>query len=150
MKMLLITVAWLPVAFAQSSEKGSVAPDVTAPALLHRIEPEYTAEARSKGLEGVTTLYAEVTKDGSVANVKVVKSLDPGLDAKAIDAVKQWRFRPGKRNGKAVAVAATIEVDFQLPRYPILPSKAPQPPQEPLPNNDWQSILQLLQTAPVQ
>ena len=149
MRMLLTALAWIPVAFAQSAEKGSVAADVTAPALVHRIEPEYTAEARSKGLEGVTTLYAEVTKDGSVTNVKVVKSLDPGLDSKAIDAVKQWRFRPGKRNGKVVTVAATIEVDFQLPRYPILPSSAPRP-QVPLPNDDWLSILQLLEMAPVQ
>ena len=114
-----------------------------------RIEPEYTAEARSKGLKGVTTLYAEVTNDGSAANIRVIKSLDPGLDANAIGAVKQWRFRPGKRNGKAVTVAATIEVHFQLPRYPILPSGAPRP-QVPLPDDAWPSILQLLQMLPVQ
>jgi TonB family protein len=149
MKMLLMTLACIPVAFAQSAEKPSVAADVAAPALLHRIEPEYTAEARSKGLEGVTALYAEVTRDGSVTNVRVTKSLDPGLDAKAVDAVKQWRFRPGTRNGKAVTVAATIEIDFRLPRYPLLPSGAPQPPL-PLPADDWQSILQLLQMASVQ
>jgi TonB family protein len=144
MKMPLIILAWMTVALAQSPN------EVTPPALLHRIEPEYTADARAKGLEGVTTLYAEVTSDGCAANIKVIQSLDPGLDANAIAAVKQWRFRPGKRDGKAVKVAATIEVRFELPRYPILPSGVPRPQAPPLPDDPWTAILKLLQMAPVQ
>jgi outer membrane biosynthesis protein TonB len=77
-------LAWIPVALAQSGEKRDVAVEFKAPVLLHRIEPEYTPEARSKGLEGVTTLYADVTSDGSTANIRVIKSLDPGLDANAL------------------------------------------------------------------
>jgi TonB family protein len=147
MKMLLMTFVCVPIVVAQSAE--GVAPAVTAPTLLHRIEPEYTAAARAKQLEGVTTLYAEVTKEGSVANIKVVKSLDPQLDAKAIEAVQKWRFRPAKRNGKDVTMAATIEVEFRLPRYPVLPSEAPRPP-APVPMDDWQALLQLLDMVPVQ
>src|SRR5438309_836047 len=98
MKRLLVTLATITVAFAQSVEKPKSPTGVTAPTLLYRVEPEYTAEARSKGVEGVTTLYAEVTKDGSAANIRVIKSLDPGLDAKAVAAVMQWRFQAGRKD----------------------------------------------------
>jgi TonB family protein len=149
MKVLLVTLASITVALAQSGETPKVPANVTAPALLYRVEPEYTAEARSKGVEGVATLYAEVTKDGNAANIRVIKSLDPGLDAKAIAAVTQWRFRPAQRDGRAVSVAATIDVQFQMPKHPMLPNASPQP-QAPLPGIDWAGVLQLLQLAPVQ
>jgi protein TonB len=150
MKMLLVTLASITVALAQSGEKSKTPAGVTAPALLYMVEPEYTAEARAKGVEGVTTLYAEVTKDGDTANIRVVKSLDPGLDAKAVAAVTQWRFRPGKKDGVAVTVGATIDVQFQFPKHPILLNVTTPPPQAPLPGIDWLRVLQLLQTAPVQ
>ena len=149
MKMLLVTLASITVALAQSGETPKVPANVTAPALLYRVEPEYTAEARSKGVEGVTTLYAEVTKDGNTTNIRVIKSLDPGLDAKAVAAVTLWRFRPGKRDGRAVTVAATIDVQFQFPKHPILPNVAPQP-EVFSPGIDWLGVLQLLRAAPVQ
>jgi protein TonB len=148
MKRLLVALASITAAFAQSVEKPKSPIDVTAPTPLYRVEPEYTAEARSKGVEGVTTLYAEVTKDGTAANIRVIKSLDPGLDAKAVAAVTQWRFRPGKRDGRAVTVSATIDVQFQLPKHSILQSDEPEQ-QAPLPAVDWQRVLQLLQTIPV-
>src|SRR5450432_3559423 len=122
MKVLVMIFAWIPAAFAQSAEAPAAAASVTSPAVVRKTEPEYTTEARAKGIEGVITLYAEVTKDGAAVNVRVVKSLDPGLDAKAVQAVKGWRFLPGKRDGKPVTVAAIVEVTFRLPRYPILPS----------------------------
>jgi len=149
MKILFVALAWIPFAFAQAPGKPIVASETAVPNLLSRTEPEYTAEARAKGIEGVTTLYAEVTRDGSAENVRILKSLDPGLDAKAVEAVKQWRFRPAMRNGKAVTVAATIEVEFRLPRYPILPSVAPHPQVPlPVPDDDWLNILELLRMVP--
>ena len=147
MKMLLVLLALIPVAFAQPTDKPNAAADFITPTLLHRIEPEYTAEARAKGLEGIITLYAEVTRDGSAANIRVLKSLDPGLDAKAIAAVKQWRFHPARRDGKAVTVAATIEIEFRLPRYPVLHSDAPRP-EVASEDNDGLGILELLLLIP--
>jgi hypothetical protein len=47
-------------------------------------------------------------------NIRVVRSLDPGLDQRAIEAVRQWHFRPGTKDGKPVRVAATVDVNFQL------------------------------------
>src|SRR3954470_19031318 len=143
MKTLPIALACAAVAFAQSAEKPGISAEAIAPSLLYRVEPEYGAEARAKALEGVTTLYAEINREGNVANVKVIHSLDPGLDAAAIAAVKLWRFRPGMRSGKPVTVAATIEVRFQLPRYPVLPSGAPRP-QVPEVDSGWLDILKLL------
>jgi len=59
-------------------------------------------------------LYVEVDPGGRAQNIRVVHSLGLGLDEKAIAAVKQWRFVPGKKDGRAVTVAATIEVYFRL------------------------------------
>ena len=149
MKTLPIALACAAVAFAQSAAKPAISPEVIPPSLLYRVEPEYSADARAKRLEGVTTLYIEVTGVGHAANIRVIQSLDTGLDAAAIAAVKQWRFRPGTRIGKPVTVAATIEVRFQLPRYPVLPSGAPRPPM-PEPDSGWMGILQLLELISAQ
>ncbi len=87
---------------------------VTAPTLLSKVEPEYSEEARKAKYSGTVTLYIEVFPDGLAHNIKVMHSLGLGLDEKAVDAVKKWRFSPGKKDGKAVPVAATIEVNFRL------------------------------------
>ncbi len=87
---------------------------VTAPALLWKKEPEYSEEARKAKHQGTVVLYIEVTPDGKASNMRVVKSLGLGLDEKAMEAVKQWKFQPGKKDGKPVTVAATIEVNFRL------------------------------------
>jgi periplasmic protein TonB len=78
------------------------------------VEPQYTEEARAAKFQGTVTLYAEITPDGTATNIRVLHSLGLGLDEKAIEAVKQWRFKPGQKDGKPVTVAATIEVNFRL------------------------------------
>lgn len=87
---------------------------VTAPALLFKVEPEYSEEARKAKYQGTVVLYVEVDPAGKARNLRVVKSLGLGLDEKAIEAVNKWRFRPGYKDGKPVTVAATIEVNFRL------------------------------------
>ena len=87
---------------------------VTAPQLVYKVEPEYTEEARKAKHQGTVTLYAVVDADGRVSKVQVARSLGLGLDEKAIEAVKQWKFIPGKKDGKPVPVAASIEVTFRL------------------------------------
>ena len=88
--------------------------DVTAPSLIYRVEPEYTAEARAAKYQGTVVLYAEVSPDGTTRNVRVIRSLGLGLDQQAIECVEKWKFRPGQRDGKPLTVATTIEVDFRL------------------------------------
>jgi periplasmic protein TonB len=87
---------------------------VTAPTLLFKVEPEYSEEARKAKYQGTVVLYVEVDAAGGARNLRVVRSLGLGLDEKAIEAVRKWKFRPGLRDGKPVIVAATIEVNFRL------------------------------------
>lgn len=87
---------------------------VSAPVLVYRVEPEYTEEARKAKYQGTVVLHAVVDADGTVRQVRVVRSLGLGLDEKALEAVKQWRFRAGQKDGRAVPVAASIEVTFRL------------------------------------
>jgi TonB family protein len=87
---------------------------VTAPALLYKVEPEYSEEARKAKYQGTVLLYVEVDPSGRATNIKVARSLGLGLDEKAIEAVKKWKFKPGYKDGHPVTVAATIEVNFRL------------------------------------
>ncbi len=86
----------------------------TAPVVLYTIEPEFSEDARKAKLQGVVMLYAEVDTTGRLRNIRVTRGLGLGLEEKAIDAVKRWRFRPAMRNGKPVAAPAQIEVNFHL------------------------------------
>lgn len=87
---------------------------VTAPIVLTKKDPEYSEEARKAKYQGTVLLTIEVSPNGTASNIKVARSLGLGLDEKAIEAVKQWKFKPGYKDGKPVTVAATIEVNFRL------------------------------------
>jgi TonB family protein len=87
---------------------------VTPPSVIQRIEPQYSEEARKARYQGTVVLEAIVRKDGTCDILRIVRSLGFGLDENAIQALKQWRFRPGMRNGVPVDVALNIEVNFNL------------------------------------
>jgi len=87
---------------------------VTQPTLISKTEPEYSEDARKARLQGTVRLRIEVNTNGLAQNIVVSQSLGLGLDDRAIDAVKKWRFNPGKVNGKAATVVAYVEVNFRL------------------------------------
>jgi TonB family protein len=87
---------------------------VSAPRLTRKVEPEYSEEARKAKYSGVVVLAVEVWPDGRAHNVRVIRSLGLGLDEKAIQAVQQWEFVPGRKDGAPVKVSAQIEVNFRL------------------------------------
>ena len=87
---------------------------VTAPRLLHKIEPQYTEEARGGKIQGTVVLMVDIDPLGTATNVEVIRSVEPGLDQKAVEAVRQWQFQPGTKDGSPVTVRATIEVNFRL------------------------------------
>ena len=87
---------------------------VTAPRLIMKIEPEYSEEARKAKYQGSVTLRVIVDERGAVRHVEVSRPLGLGLDEKAVEAVRKWRFQPGQQNGKAVQVWAVVEVNFRL------------------------------------
>ena len=80
-----------------------------------RVEPKYTEEARKAQLEGTVTLYVEVPPYGIAENVRVLRSLGMGLEEKAVEAVRQWRFEPATRDSELVTAATIVLVDFHLP-----------------------------------
>jgi TonB family protein len=85
-------------------------------------------------VQGLVELEFVVLADGAVGDVKVVKSLHPGLDQEAVKAVKQWRFKPGTKDGQPVAVLVAAEMTFTLgkrsgqPLLPTLPVSIPETP----------------------
>ena len=87
---------------------------VSAPLPLLKIDPDYSEEARKAKFQGTVVLSIVVDDKGNPRDIKVVRPLGLGLDQKAIEAVEKWRFRPGMKDGRPVAVSATIEVNFRL------------------------------------
>jgi len=87
---------------------------VSAPSVIFKVEPEYSEEARKAKFQGTVVLFVVVDEKGNPKDLKVIRPLGLGLDQKAIEAVEKWRFRPGMKDGKAVPVQATIEVNFRL------------------------------------
>jgi len=83
------------------------------PALIRMAEPELTPQAQKAGIEGRVSVYVEIGTDGRVHRARVVEGLGYGLDAKAMEAVAQWRFNPGRKNGGPVIVPATLQVYFR-------------------------------------
>jgi TonB family protein len=84
------------------------------PTVQQRVEPQYTAEAARVGLSGTVVLQAVIRSDGTVDVLRVVRGLPLGLTDSAIDAIKQWKFRPGQRDGKSADIALNIEVNFNI------------------------------------
>jgi TonB family protein len=121
----LVTVGWELVTMTSDQQqnnylmkrrKGKV-----DPTLLYDIQPQYTKEAFRKHIQGDVVMSLTVTKTGSATDVKVVKSLDPGLDASAIAAVQQWRWRPATLDGQPADHTAKVATHFK-----ILPGQKPK------------------------
>ena len=91
---------------------------VSAPAVASKVDPQYSRQARNANLEGTVVLNLVLQRDGTVRDVKVIQPLGMGLDENAIEAVKQWKFRPGVKDGAPVNVAATVEVTFRIMSSP--------------------------------
>lgn len=99
-----------------AQEIYKVGDGVSAPVPIRQVKADYTQEAQAQRIEGAVTLDAVVTADGAVSEVKVAKSLDSvfGLDRAAVAALKEWKFKPGMKGGKAVAVQVTVLITFTL------------------------------------
>ncbi|MGA6986904.1 MAG: energy transducer TonB [Terriglobales bacterium] len=87
---------------------------VSAPKAIYSPDPEYSEEARKVKHMGVVVLWLVVGPDGKPRDIRVVRTLGLGLDEKAIEAVKNWRFEPALKDGKPVAVQVNVEVNFHL------------------------------------
>ena len=91
-----------------------VSPESASAKLVRRVEPQYPEEARQQHIEGLVVLQALVGKDGTVRQL-TIESGDKDLAAAAVDAVRQWRFKPYTQNGRALEFETRITVNFTLP-----------------------------------
>jgi TonB family protein len=87
---------------------------VSAPRAIFSPDPEYSEEARKAKYQGTVVLWVVVGADGRPHDLRVTRSLGLGLDEKAMEAVRTWKFEPAKKDGQAVAVQVNIEVNFRL------------------------------------
>jgi protein TonB len=94
---------------------GGPVRDGAFPKVIQRVAPEYTREALDAKLEGSVHLSAMIGIDGVPSDIKVTKSLGKGLDEKAIECFKKWRFSPAIRNGEPTPMSSEVEIIFKLP-----------------------------------
>lgn len=87
---------------------------ISAPQAISTPDPEYTEEARNAKTQGTCILWLIVDEHGNPRDIRVMRGLGFGLDAKAIEAVKQWRFQPAEKDGHPVNVQISVEVGFRL------------------------------------
>jgi periplasmic protein TonB len=87
---------------------------VSAPRAIYAPDPEYSEEARKAKYQGTCVLWLVVGPDGRPRDIRVARSLGLGLDEKAIEAVRNWKFEPAQKDGRPVAVQINVEVDFRL------------------------------------
>lgn len=87
---------------------------VSAPKIIYQPDPEYSEEARKAKYSGTCMLWLIVGPDGKPRDIRVARTLGLGLDEKAVEAVKTWRFEPAMKDGKPVAVMINVEVSFRL------------------------------------
>ncbi len=109
-------VATVPITFVVFGKPSTyvIEGSVSSPMLLKKVEPKYSESARRAKIQGTVILAIEIWEDGRAHNIRVIKSLGYGLDEEAIKAVAQWTFKPGAKDGRAVRVAAQVEVSFRL------------------------------------
>jgi TonB family protein len=88
--------------------------DLSAPAPLRKVDPKYPPTLIKERVEGEVVLYAVIRRDGSVNSIQLVRGIDEQLDANSIEALRQWRFQPGTKQGTPVDVEAIVHIPFHL------------------------------------
>lgn len=87
---------------------------VKPPKLIHYVEPAFTDTSKDAFVDGVVKLKTTVTPEGLPVDIEVVKGLSESEDRNAVDALKQWRFEPGTKDGEPVHVRVGVQIAFHL------------------------------------
>jgi protein TonB len=88
----------------------------TEPTVIHKTEPQYTKEALDAKIEGNVILSSMIGADRVPSDIKLVRGLGMGLDEKAVECLKQWRFRSATNHSEPVSAKVTVEMTFRLLR----------------------------------
>jgi TonB family protein len=97
-----------PITFRLSTDLDRIVP----PKVIERVEPEDTDEARLVSLEGTVQMVCEIGEDGSLRDVSIKQGLGLGLDEKAVEAVRKWKFAPGTFDGRPISMQISVEVEY--------------------------------------
>ena len=95
----------------QANSSGELA----EPAPLRKVDPKYPPTLIADHVEGEVILYGVIRRDGSVGEIQVVHGIDELLDANAVRAFAQWKFRPAERNGEPTELEAIVHIPFRAP-----------------------------------
>lgn len=112
--LTLVIAVSLPLTSNSDGPVFRVGHGVTAPRAVNAPDPEYSEEARREGVQGTCILSLVVNSEGKPENVTVSRSLGKGLDEKAVEAVRNWTFEPGRKDGNPVAVQIKVVVTFRI------------------------------------
>lgn len=112
----VIRFAEMQKADLQRDANAKPAPDLSAPAALRKVDPAYPMQLMRENVAGTVILYAVIHADGSVGDVRVLRSVDERIDEFAAQAVAQWKFEPATKNGSPVDVEATFQIPFHPAR----------------------------------
>lgn len=115
---VLLVLAFVSAACAQPAPIR-IGPGVTPPRLTKKVEPSYSPLARADRIQGTVLLQLVVTEKGRTSKIEVISPLGFGLDEKAVEAIEQWEFTPGLKQGMPVAILATVEVNFRFVGLPF-------------------------------
>ena len=89
--------------------------EIAAPSPLRKVDPKYPPTAVAEHIEGEVILYAVIRRDGSVDSIQLVRGIDDQLDANAMHALAQWKFRPAERDGQPLDLEAIVHIPFRAP-----------------------------------
>ena len=91
-----------------------ISSDISGPSPVRKVDPKYPPSLMSERVEGEVVLYAVIRRDGSVDSIQLVQGIDEQLDANAMEALSQWKFRPAARQGSPVELEAIVHIPFRL------------------------------------
>ena len=118
----IFTAAVMALVFASGAAAAAADQDgvykagngIVAPRVIKEVKPTYTEGAMRRRVQGTVAISVVVQKDGKVGAMEVTRSLDEELDRQAMNALQQWEFKPGTKDGEPVNVRVTVELTFTL------------------------------------
>jgi TonB family protein len=112
---VVLAVLTVPLAAVQDQPLYHIGDEaLTPPVPTYTVKPQYPPQALAERLEGTVLLQLEVSLDGLPENIRVTQPLDEELDAAAVEATRQWRFEPGRKDDAPVRVEVAMEMTFRL------------------------------------
>jgi len=112
--ILIFLFARTALPFDDSTDIYVAGGDVKPPKVIHYVEPDFSPSSQEAFVEGVVKIAAVVNLDGIPADLHVTKGLNADEDKLAVEALKQWRFKPGTKKDQPVRVRINVEINFHL------------------------------------